>query len=271
MKKTRQFYLTILIFAFLLSACVVQGVANSRDEFNEVESINAPGDKNAILQQLSQLMEDINDDTQEHNIREKASKDFVELLQSTIEDYDLSDQELSDLKLNVFVCEKQESMRDDMYLRFIVYMGYPEIFGTLERTWTFVEIHRGIEKYTQIIYEKTSETPTKCQWIQANGRDYVLLYGGTTVYTPRPLFISFWELSEIELIPTKLINHTDKIEDNVKEYENMLIFEGGQEQWYFDAAMTDLSDNPLLLVKLGLKEEIAISFENESFVAQKRK
>ncbi len=260
----------IYICIFLLSACVVQEVSGFKREVNAEEFANISIDKNSVLEQLSQLVQIINDDTQEHSIREKASMDFIELLQSTLSTYDLSAQELSDLQLNVVMCEKEKSIQNDISLRFIVFMGYPEIFGTLERTWTFVEIYQGNKKYIQTIYEKTPETPTKCKMIQEDGKDYVLLYGGTTEYTPRPLFISVWELSEKELLPGKLVNRVDSKEDNVRDYENTLILEGGQEQWYFDEEMTDLTGNVLLSAKLSSKTEITIFFEGGRFVAQRR-
>jgi hypothetical protein len=269
-KKIGRFYLIFFICIFLLSACVVKDAPELKYEVNAEDAIDLSTDKKAALQQLSQLMQIIKDGTQENIIREKASRDFLELLQSTLSTHDLSAQELSDLQLNIFMCEKQESIQDDISLRFIVFMGYPEIFGTLERTWTFVEIYQGSKKYIQIIYEKTSETPTNCKTIKENGKYYVLLYGGTTEYVPRPLFISFWELSGVELMPGKIINLTDSKEDNVRDYENMLIFEGGQEQWYFDEVMSDLADNPLLSVRLGSKTDIIIFFEEGRLVAQKR-
>lgn len=270
MKRTGRFYLVIIICIFFLSACVESKVQDLKREVNAEDSLDLSKEKNLVLQQLSELMQVIRDGTQEHGIREKANKDFIELLQSSLSTYDFSDQELSNLYLSVFVCDKQESLQDNTSLRFIVFMSYPEIFGTLERTWTFVEISQGSKKYLQTIYEKTSETPTNCKRIQKDSRDYVLLYGGTTMYTPGPLFISFWELSELELMPGKVINHIDINEENVWDYENELIFEGGQEQWYFDETKTDLTDNPLLSVRLGTKSEIILFYEEGRLVAQKR-
>lgn len=242
---------------------------SSKHEAELKESINPLTDKDTALQQLSQLRQCINDDTFNHDIRKKASEDFIELLQSTISVYDLLTQELSDLQLNVFTYENPESIQNDLSLRFIVFLSEPEIFGTLERSWTFLEVSQGSEKYIQPLYEKTSETPTNCIRVQDNGKEFVLLYGGTTTYSPRPLFISFWELSGKELIPGKLINHTVSAENSVRDYENMLIFEGEQEQWYFDAAPVNLPDPSLLSVKLGTNTEIVIIFKNGEFIAQK--
>lgn len=268
-KKIGRFFLAMSICMSLLSAFVVQKVPDLKRDVETEESVDLSIGKRATVQQLAELVQIISDVTQEHNVREKATMDFIELLQSTLSTYDLSDQELSALQLNAFVCEKQESIQNDISIRFIVFMGYSEIFGTLERTWTFAEIYQGNKKYIQMLYEKTPKTPTNCKMIREDGIEYVLLYGGTTVYTPRPLFISFWELSGVELKPSELINHADSIEvGDVRNYENTLIFEGGQEQWYFDDVMADLIKNPLLSVKLGSKTEIIIFFENGKFIAQ---
>lgn len=185
--------------------------------------------------------------------------------------YDISTQELSDLQLNVLICEDRESLKNNISIRFIVFMGYPEIFGTLERTWTFAEIYQENKKYIQVLYEKSPETPTNCKMIQEDGRAYVLLYGGTTMYSPRPLFISFWELSEGELMPGELTNCIGSIEEgSVQNYENILIFEGRQKQWYFEEAELDSTDNLLLYIKLDTKIGLTVIFKDGKFIVQKR-
>ncbi|MDL2301226.1 hypothetical protein LJC58_02605 [Lachnospiraceae bacterium OttesenSCG-928-D06] len=53
---------------------------------------------------------------------------------------------------------------------------------------------------------------------------------------------------------------------SVKLYENILIFEGGQEQWYFDEEM---KNNYLLSLKLRVKTKIIIVFQNDRFIGKK--
>lgn len=269
--KKGQIFLFIFICILIFSAYLVREEKDLKGDVNTEESVVLSAGKQANLLQLSKLVQIISDNTQERSIREKATMDFIKFLQLTLSNYVISTQELSDLQLNVFVCEKPESIQNNISIRFIVFMSYPEIFGTLERTWTFAEINQGDKKSIQMIYEKTPETPTNCKIIQEDGRYYVLLYGGTTAYSPRPLFISFWELSGEKLMPSKLTNCINSIEEgNVQNYENTLVFEGGQEQWHFDEVMTNSIDSPLLFIKLGSKTEIIIIFENGRFIAQKR-
>lgn len=259
----------LIIGISLLSACVVHTLPISEYKVDEKVSVNASASRKTDLQQLLNLRQVIDDNTQEHNLREKASMNFIELLQTTLSTYNLSDRELSDLKLNVFICDKQKSIESDTTIRLIVFMGYPEIFGTLERIWTFAEIYQKDKKYIQTIYEKSSETPTNCKMIEEDGKDYILLYGGTTVYTPAPLFISFWELSELKLLPGKVLNCIDnEKEGNMRSDGNKLIFESTEEQGHFDGTMNEARDSSLLLIWMGTKTEIYIFFENGMLIGR---
>lgn len=79
MKKEKNF---ILIFACacLLSAHLVQGALDFKQEIQERESLALLTNKQAIIGKLYTLLQIISDDTQNHDRREKATIDFTQTL-----------------------------------------------------------------------------------------------------------------------------------------------------------------------------------------------
>ena len=134
MKTMKQsVFFIVLVCICLFSACTVKEESNSNQELKvekansnyeiKEEGVDLLTDKQAALTKLYNLKMFTQNLEYEHDDREKATMDFVELLEETLLTYDLSEEDLLELYLSIFTCE--EETEHDTSIRFFVFTGLP--------------------------------------------------------------------------------------------------------------------------------------------------
>ncbi|MGE5403837.1 MAG: hypothetical protein ACM3PP_02755 [Candidatus Saccharibacteria bacterium] len=166
----------------------------------------------------------------------KANDDLEELLKLD-ETASLSDDLLkSKLHNEVIVTKKKIVINGQSgFMRIVRYDGLPEVCGTLERVWTYVQwndgftrcqrlIDQGGEMATDFIYKPNPKSPS------------LILVGYTTEYSPRPVFASAWQLKDSRWVPISAFDQgiVSKSPWKISYADNEMIIENNDDQLFVE-------------------------------------
>lgn len=129
--------------------------------------------------------------------------DDLEVLLKLPETATLSDR-LLESKLNneIQVTKKKVSINgQDSFLRVVRLDGLPEVCGTLEREWVYLQWSDGTVKSQRII-EQGSEIPNDYIFISSNKSPSLILLGYLSLYNPHPAFAMTWQYRGGKWLPT---------------------------------------------------------------------
>ena len=158
----------------------------------------------------------------------------IENFYSTIEASNFSNEELDAMGMYSTV-KTLSTGNDNIVVRLIQHSAPIVGSGTLAHSWAFLEISYGDQKRVQTVYEKSPNVPRYLQLFSDGSEVYVVIAGHVTAYTPRPLFVSFWRLSETGFMESDILSTPTNISSViVQSYGNEVIIKNFSEQLRFE-------------------------------------
>ena len=189
---------------------------------------------------------------------------YVEDYLQALWDYIINNQNLEFLRNNqgVYVMNPTEQNDiTDITLNLIRYDGNPIGLGTLERTWTFLQIVNNDKIEAYKLYSRSAEYPLNIKEIRLDNNNVIVsIIGVTNMSRKNTAFISFWEYS---------INGLSK-------YENIEI-KSNKGKLYDNECILELYENDSIQIKnalnqleifdiIGNKDKISVIFSNNTII-----
>lgn len=221
MKKICRILLLILVLtlSFSFSACnkTKQGSSSINDLSNLIGTLN-------------EELKDINDKNLTHDERVGMTKKFVRNLTKLLrikESRELSDEELQKALNYNIVAKTNIQNINGISARIVRFDGLPELFGTLERKWTYIQWWNNMEVNSQIIINKGAEVTDNFLFLKAKGIPTIILSGYQTIYKPYPVFLLTWQLKDGEWKKVNLFSNNIMSNDiwNINVTESMMTIE----------------------------------------------
>lgn len=183
------------------------------------------------LKHLNEMQYRILNNDLTHDEKVELSSSYIDKLTellSSVYTMKLGDSELEKLLDNNVVIKS--ASQNDFRIRTIRYDGLSNVFGTLERRWTFVQWEKNGNVYVQLQSEQSSEIVDKVI-VFKNAEDYVMLVGGYhAIYKPSPAFISSWKLNGVLWEEIDIFDSNIKADKRFSTFDNILIYESGFEK-----------------------------------------
>lgn len=172
----------------------------------------------------------INDKSFTHDERVEKTINIIENLKEffeTEESTKLSDEDLQRVLDYKIVAKTNVNNINGTSVRIIRFDGLPELFGTLERKWTYIQWWNDREVYSQIIINKGAEVTDDFLFLEVKGAPTVILAGYQTIYNPYPIFLASWHLKDSEWKKVNLFSNDVVSNENwdIKVSENMATIE----------------------------------------------
>ncbi|MDD2402623.1 MAG: hypothetical protein PHI90_08220 [Clostridia bacterium] len=169
---------------------------------HEQKSITNEGSKNDInisIETLNCILKDINNKNFTHAERVGMTTIFLENLTKLLQNKEsikLSDEDMQNALDYSIVSKTKAQSIDENNVRIIRFDGLPELYGTLERKWIYIQWWNDNEVFAQIIINKGAEVVDDFLISKINSVQTVTLAGYLTMYKPFPVFLSIWQLRD---------------------------------------------------------------------------
>jgi len=198
------------------------------------ENLINPEKSNLLIEELNEHQNNIYNDSLTHEERVENTLLYTDKLLQLLRNEDASnieDEELQNLleyKIHAFT---QQSMVNDksINIRIVRYDGLPELFGTMERRWTFIQWWDGKKNGAQVLVDKGAEIVSEFLLVKTSSDQFVLtLAGYAAVYKPYPVFISTYQFEEDSWNPTNILGNISEINDDTwiaNVHNNLLVIE----------------------------------------------
>ncbi|MCP3795036.1 hypothetical protein [Paenibacillus sp. CH40] len=230
----------ILLFLLLLLLCItLDGCANFQSESDRgsshINDINSSGSFQIELEQLKSKLSNIKSEDLKSDIRQSNLEQFTSGLVALMNMQDstkIKGDELSDiLDETVVSSTKVVVLKDNkLNVRVINFQAPIDLKGTLENNFTIIQWWNDEGHVrAQLVLNEDAQKVTDFVVSTYKGKVELLLGGYLSLYSPKPVFVSSWELdnqkwSEKNHSFTNIINSTDfwdlSIEDNTLTVEN---------------------------------------------------
>ena len=180
----------------------------------------------------------------------------IETFDSMLEYTDFSEVELEDMNMHSETQEIQVGNDDNIRIRLIVYSKPIGRIGSLDHSWTFIEISHGNKKTVHKLYEQSPNISQDLRLFRDGNDLYLIITGYTAAYTLRPLFVSFWEVSDLQLVKREIFSEVEEIPSGIvrckeneliiESYESQLNFDSFQDNWEGALHITNDNDDGVL-------------------------
>lgn len=183
--------------------------ANISGNINDKEN-----DLKSVITELNESLRGVNNKNLSRDERLKLLTSFLEDIKSLLakrESTKYSDEELQKaLDYNIFVSKTIIANINgvDTSLRIVRYDGLPELCGTLERKWTYVQWWDDKRVNTQIIVNKGADVIDDFLMVKVKDKPTLVLAGYYTVYKPFPVILSTWQMSDDKWNKVGVFNST---------------------------------------------------------------
>ncbi len=187
-------------------------------------------DLSTIIETLNEELKDINDKNFAHDERVEMTTKFIGNLTKLLqikESIKLSDEDLQKALDYTIAAKTNVQNINGISTRIVRFDGLPELFGTLERKWTYIQWWSDMEVHSQIIIKKGAEVTDDFIFSKVKGIPTIILSGYQTIYKPYPVFLSTWQLKDGEWEKVNLFSNNIVSNDiwNIKVAENMMTIE----------------------------------------------
>jgi hypothetical protein len=193
-------------------------------------NVGSKDDLSTIIGTLNEELNGINDKNLTHDERVEITTKFIENLAKFLrikESTKLSDEDLQKALDYNIVAKTNVQNIDGTSVRIVRFDGLPELFGTLERKWTYIQWWTDMGVHSQIIINKGAEVTDDYLFSKVKGIPTVILSGYQTTYKPYPVFLSTWQLTDGEWKKVNLFSNNMVSNEiwNIKVSENMMTIE----------------------------------------------
>lgn len=193
-------------------------------------NVDKKDDLNTIIGVLNEDLKGINNKNLEHDERVGTTTNFTQNLTKLLKNKEstkLSDEDLQKALNYNIVAKTNIQNIDGVSARIVRFDGLPELFGTLERKWTYIQWWNDMEVHSQIIINKGAEVTDDFLFTKVKGIPSIILAGYQTIYKPYPLFLSTWQLADgvwkkVNLFSSNIVSNDIC---NINVTENMITLE----------------------------------------------
>jgi hypothetical protein len=294
MAAPKQFWLVAFILAGLLAGCA-QKQASQPVHDNSVTKVAAakpeptaqtitpvpkpveePGKEPSqghtqqleqALRELKGMLSTIGDTNRSTDERSQALESFLKGVESFLQSEGsmaYSDQDLSQ-KLDQQIVVKTK-VENGTSFRIVHYAGLPELLGTLERNWTFVQWKDANGKvHAQTLIEQGAEITNDFVVTKAKDGLFIGLTGYLTVEKPHPVFLATWTLREEQWQPRAIPNLTQPEGWSVEVTDNEASFQADGEMF---VEVSD-ADKTIHISQDEAGKRITLSFRTGEVMLQK--
>ena len=206
-------FLLIMTLALSFSACskVEQGEPPKESISSTINAnthsavpnptMNSKDDLNTIIGILNEELKDMRDENLTHDEKVDITIKFTENLAEFLrikESTKLCDEDMQQALNHHIVAKTNVQNIDGVSVRIVRFDGLPELFGTLERKWTYIQWWTDMEVHSQIIISRGAEVTVDYLFSKVKGIPTVILSGYRTIYKPYPVFLATWQLKDGE-------------------------------------------------------------------------
>lgn len=239
------------------------------------ESTMSVGDEDnifTIIKTLNEELKGINEKNLTHDERVEMTKKFIENLINFFEikeSTNLSDEDLQKALDYNIVAKTNDQNIDGTSVRIVRFDGLPELFGTLERKWTYIQWWDDMEAHSQIIINKGAEVTDDFIFTKVKGIPTVILAGYQTTYKPYPVFSSTWQLKDGEWKKVNLFNNNEVSNEfwNIKVSENMMTIESKSND-ELTVGLNQQKDGFAVYSEADLNKKLEFNIQGEQIVLQ---
>ena len=276
MKKTGVILTLIFTIALMFSACDKIEKNNYVEQPKLIVAVESKSnddnisDISTVIIALNETLKGISNKTLTHDERVEMTTSFVENLTKLLQNKEstkLSDEDLQEaLDYNIVSMTKAKNI-DGISIRIVRFDGSSELFGTLERKWTYIQWWNDEEAHAQIIISKGAEVVEDFLVIKNNGESTLTLAGYLTMYKPFPVFLSTWQLKDNKWSKTNLFSKSIIANDvwELKITDNELVVESKSKD-EINVEINQQSKEFVVYSEVNQKKNIEFKFEGEEIM-----
>ena len=167
--------------------------ATKKSDSNNTNNVH----NNVVYENLINLNEKLKDPNTNSNDIASITEQFIDGLQEYLRNPIDIESLRYDFGINIISKTLDEK---NMEINLLIYDGNAIGLGTLERTWTFLQItiNQNIELYQ--LYNQAAEYPLDMKILENENDKYIIsIIGATNISRDHTLFLSFWEYSNKKL------------------------------------------------------------------------
>ena len=173
--------------------------ASALENKSSASESTSNGELNTIISLLNESLNGINNKNFTHDERIEMTTRFLENLTKLLETKEstkLGDEDLQEALDYSIVSKTKTKVVGKYNVRIVRFDGLPDLFGTLERKWTFIQWWNDKEIHSQILINRGAEVVDDFVVTNIKSLPTIILTGYLTMYKPFPVFLSTWQLND---------------------------------------------------------------------------
>ncbi|WP_134684993.1 hypothetical protein [Brevibacillus migulae] len=275
MKKYQKTLAAFLLFTSLTGCGFAEGAAPPTQPINQTAAKQPSQEVQASLDTLKGYLAKINDTSVAPGDREGVQAQFIEGLGKLVsmkESLLVNDNDLA-IALDNQITVKTKAVNlngADAKLRWVSYNGLPEINGTLERVWSFVQWGDDQKTNSQLLLEQGAELVQDFFLTKIGGKDHLIALGHLTENTPSSVFAVAWVLNQNKWEPANVFAENNPLPQvwNAQLYENELMINHTGNATV-NITPTEQNDGFVLTTDEAPDQKVTFKLEGEKFQLQK--